>query len=50
VLLIIIEIANGWLTAGTLLTLNPWTFEAAFLPGIGGAGMALLTPLVGGLL
>src|SRR6266851_2136176 len=27
----------AWLTAGALLTLNPWTFEATFLLGIGGA-------------
>lgn len=36
--------AMVWLTAGALLTLHPWVFETAFLVGLAGAGMALLTP------
>jgi hypothetical integral membrane protein (TIGR02206 family) len=36
--------AMVWLTAAALLSLNGWVFETAFLVGIAGAGMALLTP------
>lgn len=36
--------AMVWLTAAALLSLNAWVFETAYLVGIAGAGMALLTP------
>lgn len=33
-----------WLTVAALLSLNQWVFELAYFAGIGGSGMALLTP------
>ncbi len=33
-----------WLTVAALLSLNQWAFELAYFAGIGGSGMAVLTP------
>lgn len=33
-----------WLTVATVFTLKSWTFEMAYFAGLGGSGMALLTP------
>jgi len=33
-----------WLTVAAILSLNQWAFELAYFAGVGGSGMALLTP------
>ncbi|HYM06427.1 MAG TPA: TIGR02206 family membrane protein [Terriglobales bacterium] len=33
-----------WLTVGAILSLNQWAFELAYFAGLGGSGMALITP------
>ena len=33
-----------WLTVAAVLSLNQWAFELAYFAGVGGSGMALLTP------
>lgn len=33
-----------WLTVVAILSLNQWAFELAYFAGVGGSGMALLTP------
>jgi hypothetical integral membrane protein (TIGR02206 family) len=33
-----------WMTVIAALTLKPWAVETAYLAGVGGAGMAVLTP------